>query len=315
MNKANIIGKWMFFIALAVSVLFISGCSSYGGGSLFNAHTGSEALRVSFMDNAPPETVYSNTAFMVGILLENYGAYGIDGGTLVVGTDNFESGSMLKSISDKVTFTIQGREDTRTFVGGRDVKFFTMKAPDIGSENEQEANINIKTCYKYTTTAQTSVCIDPSMYSAGTVKSACTFKNQIRLSSQGAPVVVNEVDIAKIFESESKMKFTFTIHISNEGSGFVVNPSQTSNFCSSSGSLSSSAFGRAIVSATLGFEPLDCSPRNYADLSQNDEDFVTCTSQSMNVNDSAYVTSLKINVTYGYVNTDSTTIRILRLNS
>ena len=281
MNKTNIIGNWMFLIALAVSVLFISGCSSYGGGSLFNAHTGSEALRVSFMDNAPPKAVYSNTAFTVGVLLENYGAYEIDNGILVIGADNFES-SIITSSSDKATFTIQGREDTRTFVGGRDVKFFTMRAPDIGSENEQEAGISVKTCYKYTTTAQTSVCIDKSMYSSDNVKSACTFKNKISLSSQGAPVVVNEIDIAKIFESESKMNFTFTIHISNEGSGFVVNPSQTSNFCSSSGSLSSSAFGRAIVSATLGFKPLDCSPRNYADLSQNDEDFVTCTSQSMN---------------------------------
>ncbi|MCX6711173.1 MAG: hypothetical protein NTZ02_03740 [Candidatus Woesearchaeota archaeon] len=314
MNEIKNIGRWMFLIVLAVSVLFISGCSSYGGGSLFNAHTGSEALRVSFMDNAPPAMVYSGSAFTVGVLLENYGAYEIDDGTLIIGTDIFEK-SMLTG-KDSAKFSLSGREDSRTFIGGRDAKFFSMKAPDIGSENEQEATISIKTCYKYTTTAQTSVCIDKSMYNADNVKSACTFKNQIRLSSEGAPVVVNEIDVARIFKSNTEVQFSFTIHISNDGRGVVVNRADTSNFCSSSGSLGPSAFGRATVSsAALGTENLDCSPRNYVDLSQNDKDFVTCTSKIMDVSNSAYVTSLKINVTYGYVNMDSTTIRILRLNS
>jgi hypothetical protein len=306
--------RTLFLLFMFSLTLFVSGCtSSYGGGSLFDAHSGTKALRATFMDNSPPDTVYENTTFNVGVILDNYGATTISNGILVIGADEFSS--RMISGSDRETFSIEGRDATRTFRGEREVKFFALNAPEINPKTEQEATISMKTCYAYLTTAQESVCLDTVLDTYDSGKRACTMKEKISLGSQGAPVVIREIDVARVFSSTTKVRFMFTIRVANEGDGFVVRSSDFAKFCSNDAFSDNAqpSFGRAVVSATLGFDSLDCGKKNYVDLSQNDEDYVVCKSKDMDVKDNSYITSLKVNVNYGYVTIQSKDITIIRL--
>jgi len=312
--SASKVLRTLFLLFMFSLTLFVSGCtSSYGGGSLFNAHSGTQALKATFMENSPPDSVYENDTFYVGVMLDNYGATKITDGILVIGADEFSS-KMIPGKS-RETFSIDGRDTTRSFRGGREIKLFELKAPPISPKTEQEATINMKTCYSYTTTAQQSVCLDTVLDTYDSGKRACTMKEKISLGSQGAPVVVKEIDVARIFSSTKKVRFMFTIRVSNEGDGFVVRSSDFAKFCSNDAFADNAqpSFGRAVVSATLGFDALDCGKKNYVDLSQNDEDYVVCKSKEMDVTDNSYATSLKINVRYGYVQIQSKDITILRL--
>lgn len=303
----------VILLVLPLVAVFFSGCSSYGGGSLLNAHSGTAALKASFMDDSPPDKVYSGTEFSVGVILDNYGATKITNGMVVIGADEFNE--KMISGADKYTFSIDGRDTTRTFRGERDVTFFKLNAPNIAPKTEQATTISMKTCYSYATTAQANVCIDTVLDTYDSGKRACTMKEKINLGSQGAPITVSEIDIARAFQSRDIVRFVFTIRVSNAGNGFVIRQSDISKFCGSGAfsDTSQSAFGRAIVSATLGVDKLICTGKDYADLSQNDEDYVVCTSKDMPVKDNAYATPLKVNVAYGYVDSYTKEIMIIDL--
>ncbi|MEM3690223.1 MAG: hypothetical protein QXZ40_00645, partial [Candidatus Micrarchaeia archaeon] len=156
-------------------------------------------------------------------------------------------------------------------------------------------------CYPYYTIATTSFCVDTSIYEGG--RKPCTFREKTTLSSQGAPIVISEIDAAKLFQSESEVKMVFTIKIRNVGDGIVVDKGKWEVLCSNTKvtGAPSAYFGRAYVSAKLGDKELNCGKRNYADLSQNSEDIVTCETGILKVSDGSYVSPLLINVSYGYV--------------
>ena len=286
-------------IIFVITALTIAGCNSVPEGTIFSAYSGTEALRLSFMKNAPPDTVYAGTTFPVGIMLENAGATAVNG-ILVVSAPEFPETKMLPE-KRSWSFSIPGKADSRTFIGGKNFTIFQLKAPDELGLNELNVNIAATACYKYQTKATTSFCVDTSIYDQS--RKACSFRERTTFSSQGAPIAVREVEAVKLFQSTNEAKISFKIKVENVGDGVVVSDKHWDLLCSNSKVVGDpyAYFGRAYVSAELGGKRLSCSSRNYVDLSQKKQDVVSCETEPMPVNDQAYISPLVIYVNYGYV--------------
>ncbi|MCX6710147.1 MAG: hypothetical protein NTV63_04330 [Candidatus Woesearchaeota archaeon] len=310
MKKIIFAGTGIFVLAL---IILTSGCTSYGGINFFSPFQGSEGLIVSFVKNSPPEKVYSSSSFPVVVSLENQGALDIKRGILVIGVEDFGEKSIAGG-KDIIYFNLYGKNTSKAFGGEKDVKSFTLKAPEIESKSEQESSVSIKTCYPYDTFAQLSLCLDTGINDESDEKKPCEMQESISLSEQGAPVAVSLVEIGKLFSDEKSLKFAFTIHVRNVGIGYPVSEDSVEKFCSSekfNEKTDRASFGKASVKAYLAGKELTCTPRTSVDLSSG-EDFVTCYTESMPVKSNAYSTVLNIKLEYGYVEIITQKFRIIR---
>src|SRR4030042_1767216 len=109
-------------------------------------------------------------------------------------------------------------------------KFFDEKtAKPVSMGESHNALISATYCYDYATTAKMDVCIDPDIYGKQPQK-VCTVAGK-SLSSQGAPIAVNKVDVEMLPFSKDSIKPQFTIHVQNVGDGTVIASGKALSFC------------------------------------------------------------------------------------
>jgi hypothetical protein len=317
MNNKKTSAIMAAFTLIIIITIMSSGCTDTTS-SFFNPYSGTEGLSLSFIKNAPSEQIPSETTFTTGVLIENRGAANIpmNEGVVVVSADDFgEYGTILQK-EDKKLFALQGKSAMRIFTGERDIMFFYMNAPVVEEKTEQEATITARACYDYNTLAQTSLCLDKSLETYDNTRKACTQQDLIQMQSQGAPVAITRIEVVRLFSSTTKLKFAFKIYVKNMGTGFVIAKNTFNSFCTNSANtaLNKNFFGRVNIEAHLANEQLLCTPKAYVDLFQIEEDYILCeTKTEYDVSNTAYKSLLTINATYGYVETISQKISVIRL--
>ena len=169
----------------------------------------------------------------------------------------------------------------------------------------------------------TTVCIDPDVGEIRPGKKVCKVK-ELSFSGQGAPIAVTKIEPQMIPEGDKSIKPQFLIFIENKGKGNPVNIQGFHNACRQP-SLSANelkymwnvafltAYGRD------GRIKLDCSPNmeNSADKEtgfirfRDKKDFVRCTfKEGVSRASDAFLSPLRIEIDYGYVQTVSTNFAI-----
>ncbi len=178
--------------------------------------TGSEGLRLSFVQNLPPARLFDTEQFTTMIQVENLGAFTVGGPgdkvylsgfdqTIITGISQW--GADIPVTEGKSQFVPTGTVDTVEFKG----MIAPLRAKNI---DKYPAKLLATACYAYETVATANVCIDPSPY-ATNIRKICT-PASVSLSSQGAPVAVNLVEI-----DSSPGRARFKIHVKNVGGGDV----------------------------------------------------------------------------------------------
>ncbi len=294
--------RWL--APLTIVLFLLSGCVSENSGiSLFNPYTGTKALDIHFVNNAPPQIVYSGTPFRIGFELTNYGALDINNGIITIGITDYNNNALKQ---DTINFNLKGKKSTKTFRGEKDYKIVSAKAPELEGKAESELIVNYIACFPYRTFLQTGICVNPDPYTP-TPKNCVP--RPLSFSGQGAPVAVTRVEQSVIPVDDKHSKLMFTIYIENQGDGFVVSRNAYHKVCKNI-PLNVEDVDVVSVSASLAGEKLTCVPKL---VSVENGASTTCYSDDMLIKPS-YKTILSVTLDYGYFKSDTKSILLVKTN-
>ncbi len=128
------------------------------------------------------------------------------------------------------------------------------------------------------------------------------------MSSQGAPIAVNKVEVEMLPFSDNSVKPQFTISIQNVGDGKVIDYGKSLSFCE--GKIKDIKWDIVDVKATLSKEELVCKKGSIG-LSDGMAE-VVCMGSSISDDRGTYTAPLVIKLNYGYVSTSTKGVEILR---
>ena len=279
-------------------------------------YKGTEGASLTFLDENFPSEVYEGEDISLVIKVTNKGPYLVENPKLLV---NVEKGYMEFSGGNNVFTTKEGLAlDGKTIYNNFDdfsVIEVSMKTKEIDAYSEyHDALITTNFCYDYRGIAIAEACIDTDPHGVTANKKACTAQDTISLSEgQGGPVVITRVEPRMLVQNNQIIP-QFKIFITNQGTGDIIKYGSTEQACSSDylqeGTYNSVTLKEIrLGNSNTGFE---CLPREIQ-LMQN-EDSITCTyTGSISKSTPAYMTPLKIEIEYGYIDSISKEIKIKNL--
>jgi hypothetical protein len=179
---------------------------------------GTEGLAMSFVPNMPPLRVFDNNPIMVTLMIENKGTADLFPELTNFYLSGFDP-SIIRGIGTTgmaIPSDLRGRGPYIS-KGDVDTVTFTGQIPVLSIEKYQPT-ILATACYRYSTTANPAVCIDPNPYVATSVQKVCT-PGSVSLGSEGAPVAVTSVEV-----DSTPGTTRFKINVQNVGAGDVFEP-------------------------------------------------------------------------------------------
>ncbi|MBI4141874.1 hypothetical protein HY484_03045 [Candidatus Woesearchaeota archaeon] len=207
-------------VLFALFLLIIAACqptTQTKEQQLVSFRSGSEGLKISFMDNLPPPRLFDNEDFNAVVQIENRGAADVGS----PGDKIYLSGFDPSIISGISTFGMQvpplRGKDPVTQQGDVDTVFFKGRIALLKDRGITQLPVKVlaTACYSYETIASPQVCIDPTPFSPSLKQKVCIAQN-VGSGTQGAPVAVT---IVEVLPSPGSTKFK--IHVSNVGGGRV----------------------------------------------------------------------------------------------
>lgn len=275
-------------------------------------HKGIKGVEIKFVNNAPPSRVYEGDSLDISIELQNKGAFpegetfqgklelsGFDPNSI---SGNWDGGnSMPTSLEGRSQFNSDGGFAVMTFKdkGGVHVPF---------DADFYEPNILVHSCYKYETIADPMICIDPDPYKVVEERKVCNIRDVSIGGGQGAPIAVTRVE-----EEVGSNQLYFRIYISNSGGGSVMLP-RAFNDCPFNVKLEELDKVTAKVKLPHDASP-DCSPKGTASdpiRLTNGKGYIFCKFKKPST-DSAYTTSLNVELDYTYSSSISKKIKIINI--
>jgi hypothetical protein len=316
--------KSLLIAMLLISLAILSSCASQSRSPEGERITdeeyrrGTQGLELKFMNNAPPDKVYSRSEMDVIIEVRNVGAYpnvdSFDGWIELYGFDErlfsgsyWDGGKFFRP-------DLQGR--SKVFPeGGREMKRFHVNEVRTLFQSElNEPTLIAAACYRYRTIAEPVVCIDPEPYAIFGEDKVCTIDangKTYALGSQGAPVAVT-----KLTEEVSGQGIHFGINIKNVGGGKVVDinslgkcPYELNQY---------DDVDKVLVKPMLSYDASPrCQPRgDYSDpvrLDESGNGYIFCTFQKP-AKRTAVETVLRIELDYNYLDSVKKKIKIVNID-
>ncbi|MBI4016682.1 MAG: hypothetical protein HY363_03235 [Candidatus Aenigmarchaeota archaeon] len=266
---------------------------------LFEVHTGATGVEMAFVENAPPAEVYENNLLELAVEVENTGGTDAEGVTVFgIPTDIMT----IKRGTERNTFTLKGKTGTLP-IGDRERFVILTQAKEL-LEERQTTTVTANTCYKYSTTAMSIVCIKPKTALQREVSEICTPQVKNFKEGQGGPVGVVKIEKPIVTPLNNGIKPTIILHIRNLGTGIVVAEPHYEEFCRSRTQLRQrdALVNIVTVNAKLSNQQLTCTPSQVL-LEQNTEDTAVSCSIEQGFADEAgtYEALLEVKLTYGYV--------------
>ena len=322
----------LLIIASMAAAIIAAGCQGLQNGSIpdtSSAFKGTEGLKISFFEGAPPESVLAGSIMNVALLLENKGAASIDcknegcGNFLVFAKEPIqflEENGLEKAVKESEGL-LSGKESYAS--GGRAayaVGKTIMVSPDTKSTT---ALVFAAACYPYETKLTTRVCIPTAPYTVPEEKRVCKLE-ELRFQSQGAPVAIRKIVQNKFLTIENNketVKPNLRVYVENAGKGIVLDstPEALAKACTNTELGKEETKIVSIInveSAEVSGVQLECnSGRPFTLTGKNDKDFIECVAaQGQGFKreefDNNFVATLSIKLRYGYQTAASTEVEI-----
>lgn len=322
----------LLIIASMAAAVTAAGCQGLQrDGSIpdtSSAFKGTDGLKISFFEGAPPESVLAGSIINVALLLENKGAASIDcktgcGKFLVFAKEpiQFLEENGLKTAVEESEGLLSGKESYAS--GGRAayaVKQQIMVSPDTKSTT---ALVFAAACYPYETKLTARVCIPTAPYTVPEEKRTCKLE-ELRFQNQGAPVAITKIVQNKFLTKENEkeiVKPNLRVYVENAGKGIVLDstPEALAKACTSTelGKEETKIVGIINVeSAEVSGVRLNCnSGRPFTLTGKNDKDFIECVAAQgqgflREQFDNNFVATLSIKLKYGYQTATSKEVEI-----
>lgn len=286
--------KNKIIIILLLITFFSFGCVRRPPPSLepelIEYHKGTDGLVMEFLQNAPPDEVWENSEFSVGIELKNKGAWPIESGSVVI------SGFVPDYISiEPLEKTIDLQGKSPGYPEG-DYSVINFRAKNINipkGSKEYTDSIIARAYYDYQTDATVDVCINPFIYSyVKTRETVCEIRDISVSGGQGAPVAITSVK-EKISPPNEGMSVEFLIEIKNVGPGEVLGKVR-------------------LEGAKLANRLISCSPQ-LLDMKKG-EKTIRCKT-TIDKEKGAYLAPLSLSLSYTYTSKINKKIRITTLTT
>ncbi|AJF61516.1 hypothetical protein QT06_C0001G0676 [archaeon GW2011_AR15] len=306
------------YIAALILLAVITACTGGSGEADLekDIYKGTTGVVLSFFENSLGDEVFENEQLNLPIKLENKGAYQVTNSKLVVATERgFIEFSNGNNIYQKSGIRLDGKSVFVTFDDFH-IEELVMNVKELDPQSEyHDSFITVNFCYDYKTSAFAEVCIDTDPHGQRVSDKACSQINSISMSEgQGGPVVIERVE-TRMLVVDNFIKPQFKIYISNRGEGTVISPNRIDSVCSQ-GSIGQETYNSLRLTALdmSGFSmgSFECIPSEL--VLYNDEDFITCTLKTGISRDrQPYLTPLKVELSYGYMETASKEIKIKKI--
>lgn len=211
--------RWM--MAFLLVMLMLVGCT---GGEDTARHTnfkqGTGELQLRFLDNAPPEKIYPESAFKLVVEARNLAAYDIPQGNVWI-TGALDKYFLIQPQEQDLVAgvagagVLQGRSITNP-EGDVTLLEFSGRSGQLFQNAEQEmGTFFLKAGYHSTVEFTETVCLNPHLYAV--YDAGCTVEVQQSYGGQGAPVAVT--DLEQIMTPAPGAKVEFRATVANQGSG------------------------------------------------------------------------------------------------
>lgn len=287
-------------IAIVILLILASlnlGCSSKETTGYYNFRTGSEGLSLKFLPYSPPSVIYDKDSVDFIVEISNKGAYDIRGGKLyLTGFDRniiniYENYYVFGDIEGKSEYNDQGEKMIID-------RYASTKISLPDGVEEHSTPIEAVACYEYQTIASFPVCIDSNPRVSQ--HDGCSVSD-VSGSSQGGPVAVSNIDVEA---GTGRMRFIITLR--NVGGGDLIDY----NSCPFGYSYNEINKIRSYDVEISGIS-LDCQPDSGSlKVDDSGQARIYCQADSLNPEQSAYLTPITVTLVYDYKNSASTNVEI-----
>lgn len=294
-------------VLLALFLLILSGCQGIKFGKTKEqaaaltdySHTGIKGVTINFVQNNPPDVVFTGTPMDAIIEVKNEGGTEASGAVYLSGYDSniipleprFQE---FTALEPRTKFTTFGGYDQFEFTTGGNLVYLPQ-GTDVLPQN-----LLASVCYQYRTEARIPVCIDPNPTSILEAE-ACRVVNPSVSGGQGGPVSVTALK-----EDSAPGQTSFLITIANMGDGAVI---EQSSIGSCPDDLQFNDVDIVKYSVILSGVEGTCKPDDKVRLS-NKQGTIFCTFTLGDSASPAYTSVLEINLDYGYLSKREKAIRI-----
>ena len=313
-----------------------------------DVRVGTTGLTTEFLKNTPPPRVFEGDKFPATIKVKNAGATNVKDYqailSLAVEKDYTKSVQLSSSknvhlyegdkkdanVQNIAAFGMEGRSQINTN-GGEEVVSYNLVAGKVDPQSEFHSSTVIATlCYPYDTILSTTFCMDTDPNNLRPGKKVCKLQDLSFPNGQGAPVAISKIEISMLPSQETqqspngygKIIPQFLVFLENRGPGLVIKNDAIREFCTQ-GKISHEKFNTIFVKAFLpgkdkGLE-LDCQPKEKKESTEKQgyvklkdkKDMIRCTlKEGIDGTQDAYLSALKIEMSYGYTQSISSTYMI-----
>jgi len=302
-------------ITFVVLLLVLAGCLGKGPSQQKvkdDYHKGVQGIEINFVNNAPPDKIYEGDSMDIAVEVRNKGAYpenknfkgklelsGFDPSSIKGSWDG--GNNMPTDLEGKNQYNQEGDYAVMTYKD-RDGVHVPFDA------DFYEPNILVHSCYKYKTIADAMVCIDSDPYEVVEEKKVCNIHDVSLSGGQGAPIAVTKIE-----EEVGSNQIYFRIYVNNAGGGSVMLPRAYSD-CPFDVDFQELDKVAAKIKLPYDASP-DCSPKGTASdpiRLDGGSGHIFCKFKKP-ATDSAYTTSLNIELDYVYSSSVSKQIRIINI--
>lgn len=278
---------------------------------------GTKALQIDFLPQAPPFEVHENETFNIFAEIKNIGTQNIDElsdskGLLIVDVDD----QYVRIKKEIIPFFIEGKSLLNPIGGSMLLqKKATAKALPIQQER-MSTKIIIGTCFKYSTNSGIDICIDTVPEKLG--KKVCNIQTKIISEGQGAPVAITKIESKMLPSWDDKKTIPeFTIYIQNLGGGEIINKDKVLLACDKNERELIERQDFDLIDVKVSLPQLGELTCNKPSLSlQLTDKKVVCkydNNGGISKTMSTFISSLAINLRYGYFQTAVKPIMILKV--
>lgn len=288
---------------IALCLLVLTSC--VGGNTKIKPQEefryGTNGVDIEFFKDVFRGRIVQNTQINLAIKLDNQGAYDVTQGFVVISTE--EPLVEIVGQSQK-PFFLRGRSSTHPDGEKIDISFQT-RIHTLNPGSAIHKTIAYATvCYDYKTQLTADVCIDTDPYNTRIAEGtkACTRKDVIP-STQGAPIVIEKVEIRTYLHDDRRYLPEFVFHIRNVKRGLAFSYDQAINVCSAN-QLPAESINKVLLYARLSENVLHCDKPIFQLV--NDKAVVTCGLDSVYGIDNrleSYTAPLYVELNYGYSQT------------
>jgi len=266
-------------------------------------YKGTKGLEMIFTPGYPQTRIYDNQQVNVLVELRNKGISPIVGTLTLEGYDP-QIVSFPSSVTRRRFGELKERNPYDPEGGFEIAEFSSSRIILPEGVDSYRPRFVVTACYPYKTIASEIICVDPNPFSIAQEK-ACQVQSVAASGGQGSPVTVDYVAV-----DSTQSKAYFRIKLGNKGGGKIVSyDAVQSQKCPSDLGFEDIDIVRYRV--LLGNYPASCSPEREVRFFNNIAT-ISCTVNVPPGTGNAYRTSLTVEMDYGYKQSLSREVEILR---